>query len=160
MDGMRTRARRRTAHDRGGAVIGAAATLTLALALAACGGTPPPPEVPASFPPAALVAVASATGALHIELRSAPDPLVRGQNVGQITISDANGQPVDGLTLTVLPWMPAHGHGTSVQPAISSSGVGVFIANPLYLFMAGQWELRMTFDGEAHDTATAIVDIH
>ena len=131
----------------------------LALSLMACGGAPEPPEVPASFPEAALTAVDSDAGALHIELRSAPEPLVRGQNVGQIRITDSSGQPVDGLALALMPWMPSHGHGTSVQPAISPAGAGIFIANPLYLFMAGQWELRMTFEGGIHDTATAIVDI-
>jgi hypothetical protein len=128
-------------------------------AQSACGGLPAPPQVPDTFPTAPLIAVDSSGGALHIELRSAPEPLVRGQNVAQITVSDAAGQPIDGLTLTLLPWMPSHGHGTSVQPAVSTAGVGVFIANPLYLFMAGEWELRMTVDGGVHDTATAIVEI-
>lgn len=133
----------------------------VAAGLAACGGAPQAPEVPASFPLAALTAVDSDAGGLHIELRSAPEPPVRGQNVGQITVTDASGQPVDGLTLSLVPWMPSHGHGTSVPVGITSSDqVGVFIANPLYLFMAGQWELRMAFAGEVvHDTATAIVDI-
>ena len=137
----------------------ALAPAALALAMTACDGAPALPEVPASFPAVALATVDSAAGALHIELRSAPEPLVRGQNVGQIRVTDGSGQPVDGLTLALLPWMPSHGHGTSVQPAISPAGAGVFIANPLYLFMAGQWELRMTFEGGVHDTATAIVDI-
>lgn len=115
--------------------------------------------MPDSFPQAPLIVVDSTGGALHIELRSAPEPLVRGQNVGQISVTDGAGQPVDGLSMELLPWMPSHGHGTSVKTVTTPAGVGVFIANPLYLFMAGQWELRMTFDGGVHDTATAIVDI-
>ena len=134
-------------------------TLALAFALVACGGAPAALEVPASFPTAPLTALDSDAGGLHIELRSAPEPLVRGQNVGQIRITDGGGQPVDGLTLTLFPWMPTHGHSTSVQPAITPAGPGVFIVNPLYLFMAGQWELRMTFEGGIHDTATALVEI-
>ena len=126
--------------------------------LVACGGAPPPPDVPATFPATAIAQVTSDSGALHIELRSAPEPLVRGQNVGQITVTDGSGQPVDGLSLAVMPWMPLDGHGTSA-PAISTTDPGVFIANPLYLFMAGQWQLFMTFDGEIHDTAMAVVDI-
>jgi YtkA-like len=132
----------------------------LAVTLAACGGAPPPtPEVPASFPAAPLLAVDSTAGQLHVELRASPDPFVRGQNVGEVTVTNESGQPVDGLTLTVVPWMPAHGHGTSVQPAITDTGDGVFVANPLYLFMAGQWELRMTFTGVVNDSATATVAI-
>jgi hypothetical protein len=128
--------------------------------VAACGGTPPPPpEVPGSFPAAALLALDSDSGALHVELRSAPDPLVRGQNVGQVTVVDQSGQPIDGLTLKVLPWMPSHGHGTSAGVGITDTGGGVFIANPLYLFMAGEWQLKMTFEGNLSDTATATVEI-
>ena len=94
--------------------------------------------------------------------RCAPRPIrsVLGQNVGQITVTDGNGQPVDGLTLSLLPWMPSHGHGTSVTPAIIDDGGGVFVANPLYLFMAGEWQLRMTFGGAVNDTATATVEIN
>jgi hypothetical protein len=130
-------------------------------AAAACGGAPPALDVPASFPGAPIAAIASDTGALHIEIRSFPEPPVRGQNVGQVTVTDAGGQPVAGLTLMVLPWMPAHGHGTSVQAIVAPSAteMGVFVANPLYLFMSGEWELRMTFDGDLHDTATAVVEI-
>ena len=103
--------------------------------------------------------LASDSGGLHIELRSAPEPLVRGQNVGQLTVVDGHGQPIDGLSVTVLPWMPSHGHGTSARVGITDAGGGVFIANPLYLFMAGEWELRMTFEGSLSDTATATVEI-
>jgi len=56
--------------------------------------------------------------------------------------------------------MPSHGHGTSVTPAIIDDGGGVFVANPLYLFMAGEWQLRMTFGGAVNDTATATVEIN
>ncbi len=136
------------------------ALLTPAWCLAAaCGGAPPARDVPATFPVTAIAQVTSDSGALHIELRSAPEPLVRGQNVGQVTVTDGDGQPVDGLALAVTPWMPLHGHGTSADPVIFPTDTGVFVANPLYLFMAGEWQLRMTFDGEMHDTAMAIVDI-
>jgi hypothetical protein len=36
---------------------------------------------------------------------------------------------------------------------------GVFVASPLYLFMPGSWELRMTIGGTADDTATAAFEI-
>jgi hypothetical protein len=35
----------------------------------------------------------------------------------------------------------------------------VFITNPLYLFMAGEWQIQMKFQGAIDDTATAIVEI-
>lgn len=132
----------------------------IGLAAGGCGGSPPPtPDVPASFPAQALMAVDSSTSALHIELRSVPDPPVRGQNVGQLVVTDGTGQPVDGLTISVVPWMPSHGHGTSVNPLTTDDGGGVYVLNPLYLFMAGEWQLQMSFQGTVNDTATATVEI-
>jgi hypothetical protein len=136
-------------------------TLLLAATLAAACSSQAPaaPEVPDSFPQMALKTLASDSGGLHIELRSAPEPLVRGLNVGQLTVVDRNGQPIEGLTMSVLPWMPSHAHGTSAPVEITDIGAGVFVANPLYLFMAGEWELRMTFTGSLSDTATTTVAI-
>src|SRR5215468_2079068 len=92
----------------------AARTLGLFAVVAGCGGSPPAiPPVPSSFPLQAVAAVTSTSGALHVELRSVPDPPVRGQNVGQLTLTDNSGQPVNGVAVEVLPWMPSHGHGTS-----------------------------------------------
>ena len=52
-----------------------------------------------------------------------------------------------------------HGHGGSVVPRATDQGGGRYLVENVYLFMPGQWELRMTFNGELPDTATAIVDI-
>ena len=45
--------------------------------------------------------------------------------------------------------MPAHGHGTSVQPEVSETAPGVFVAAPLYLHMPGEWEL-LDVDVDVH----------
>lgn len=140
--------------------VAAAMLAGLAIAFAGCGGSPPPiPPVPSSFPLQAITTVASTSGALQVALRSVPDPPVRGQNVGQLTVTDPSGQPVDGVTVEVLPWMPSHGHGTSQAVEVTDQGGGVFITNPLYLFMAGEWLIQMKFQGAIDDTATAIVEI-
>lgn len=140
--------------------VAAAMLAFLLIANGGCGGSPPPiPPVPASFPLQAVTTVASTSGALQVALRSVPDPPVRGQNVGQLTVTDSNGQPVDGVTVEVLPFMPSHGHGTSQAVEVTDQGGGVFIANPLYLFMAGEWQIQMKFQGAIDDTATAIVEI-
>ena len=146
---------------RAGPAFRVAALLFVVAAWGGCGGgAPPAPDVPAVFPAMVLATADSTSGHLHVALHAVPDPLVRGQNVGQVAITDDAGQPVDGLSLTLIPWMPSHGHGTSVQPEITATtAVGVFVANPLYLFMAGEWELRMTFEGAFNDTATATVAI-
>ena len=53
----------------------------------------------------------------------------------------ARGAPVAGLTLTIVPFMPAHGHGASVDPTVSETAPGIYVATPLDFFMAGNWEL-------------------
>ena len=55
--------------------------------------------------------------------------------------------------------MPAHGHGTSVDPIVTETAPGTFVAEPLYLFMPGSWELRMTTSGSVDDTAKAAFEI-
>ena len=39
-----------------------------------------------------------------------------------IVTSAADGSPVDGLMMTIVPWMPAMGHGTPIVPTISALG--------------------------------------
>jgi hypothetical protein len=99
--------------------------------------------------------VASASGQLSVGVRwSPPQPLV-GFDAGELTITDATGAPVGGLALTTVPWMPAHGHGAAVAPAISETAPGVYVVTPLDFFMAGRWELRTTINGAAVDGGAA-----
>jgi hypothetical protein len=84
---------------------------------------------------------------------------VRGVDAAQLTVADAHGNPFSGLRISVVPWMPAHGHGTAQPPVITETAPGVFVANPLYLFMSGQWQLRLTFTGALADEAIATVEI-
>jgi hypothetical protein len=129
--------------------------------LLGCGASTsaPPPDLMPSFGAAPDQTVTSASGALTIAVRFSPDPPTAGSDAAQLAFTDALGLPISGLELTVVPWMPAHGHGTSVDPGIAEMTPGVFVASPLYLFMPGSWELRMTIGGTADDTATAAFEI-
>ena len=89
-----------------------------------------------------LQTVTSSAGKLRLELRTNPQPPVRGINAGQYLISDEAGNPQDGLTVVVLPFMPAMGHGVSVNPTVVPQGHGVYQLNQLYLPMPGAYELR------------------
>jgi hypothetical protein len=124
-----------------------------------CGAGAAPSMPPASFPADPDQTVASDSGALTVAVRYAPDPPTAGEDAAQLTFTDADGAPVTGIDLTVVPWMPAHGHGTSVDPTITETAPGVFLASPLYLFMPGTWELRMTMGGTVDDTAKASFEI-
>ena len=103
--------------------------------------------------------MASASGNLRIGVWWSPLQPTVGYDAAQLSISDATGAPVSGLALTVVPWMPAHGHGASVQPAVTETAPGVYAVTPLDFFMAGQWEVRTAISngadgGGAGDTAS------
>jgi hypothetical protein len=78
-----------------------------------------------------------------ILLSSQPAPPARGTNTWQLRITDAAGQNEPGLSVSVLPFMPDHGHGTSVNASVTANPDGTYTAAPLYFFMPGVW--RVTF---------------
>jgi hypothetical protein len=131
------------------------------LSLAACGSadTTAMSSPPLSFsgPPAQTVTATS--GQLTVDVRWSPQVPVEGIDAAELTFRDSAGNPVDGLTVSVVPWMPAHGHGTSVNPETMSTGPGTQVATPVYLFMSGEWQLRMTISGTTDDSAVATVEI-
>lgn len=135
--------------------------IVLAASVAAgCGAAPVGQAPPLSFTAAPLESVTASSGHLHVDVRWSPDPPVRGDDAVQLSFSDDDGAPVDGLAATVVPWMPAHGHGTSVQPeTMPAAAPGALIASPVYLYMSGEWQLRMTISGARDDSAVADVQI-
>lgn len=126
-----------------------------ALLCVACGG---PNEASAGFPEAPYASFEVDGQPLKIELRTAPDqPPVRGEIRAELRITDVSGAPRDGLTIEVVPWMPAHGHGSNVTPIVEPSGAGVYRIEHLELPMPGTWQLRLGLkasDLDAHATAT------
>lgn len=103
-----------------------------------------------------LPAVMSDSGHLRFEVRTGPDqPPTRGVSTVSLQITDAStGEPADGLALTVVPWMPAMGHGTSVKPAIDAMGDGAYEVSRVNMYMGGKWDLRIAISGAATDSAT------
>ncbi len=130
-----------------------------------CGSTTTPQSAPLIFDGAPAVTVASASGALSVAVWWSPAQPTVGYDAGQLAITDQAGAPVTGATLTVVPWMPAHGHGASVQATITETAPGVYAATPLDFYMSGAWVLRTRIqragDGEASidDTAQPPIDI-
>lgn len=101
----------------------------------------------------------SASGQLRVDVRWSPQLPAVGTAAAELAITEATGAPVAGLSLAGVLWMPAHGHGASVQPALNEAAPGVFIATPLYFFMPGAWELRLTMSGSFDDTATIAIEL-
>ena len=61
-----------------------------------------------------------------------------------LEVADAAGKPVDGATLSVTPFMPDHGHGSSVKPTVTREGGGTYDVTNVYLPMPGLWRLTVT----------------
>jgi hypothetical protein len=100
---------------------------------------------------------AAASGAYSAVLvAAAPAPPVKGNNTWTVEIRDASQAPVEGLTITPSALMPDHGHPPSVKPVVTAKGGGTYEVTPLYLFMAGYWEVTLTFTpaGGTRETIT------
>jgi hypothetical protein len=134
------------------------AALFIAVGAVACSGAGARP--PPSFTADALLSLQSDSSALAIQVRTSPQPPQRGTVDVELTVNQtADGSPVDGLTLAVTPWMPAHDHGTSLVPTVSAQGNGVYLVSDVDFFMAGYWELRTTFSGPITDHAAPAFEI-
>lgn len=144
--------------------------VVVASGAAACGGSGgadagAPPDAGAdgggyTFPAQPFLTLQSSSGQLTVALRSNPESTpILGENTVQYTITDESGAPEDGLTLTVVPWMPSMGHGTSAKPIISDEGGGVYLVQNVYLFMSGVWQLQTQITGPVTDSVAPSVDV-
>jgi len=88
-----------------------------------------------------------------------PAQPIRGDNTWTVLITDESGTPVEGITLDARPWMPDHGHGSSVEETVTDMGEGMYMLDPLNLFMAGYWEVALEItdaDGVTDEVMIAI----
>ena len=89
---------------------------------------------------------AGTDGVFDFKLMDAmPAPPFRGNNTWVVQVSSMNagvaGAPVDGATIKVTPFMPAHQHGTGVNVVIEPTGAaGQYKLDPVNLWMQGVWE--------------------
>jgi hypothetical protein len=79
----------------------------------------------------------------------------------ELVITDAaTGAPVEGLTISMTPWMPAMGHGTCCTPVFTDNGGGRYVSTAVSLFMPGEWQLRTEISsplGGANESLPAIL---
>jgi hypothetical protein len=89
-------------------------------------------------------------GAVDFKLMSiSPAPAIRGNNDWIVEIdamsSGADGAPMDGATLDVSSYMPAHGHYSPITPMITATGTaGEYKISPVNLWMPGLWQTTIT----------------
>lgn len=70
-------------------------------------------------------------------------PLEVGLNTAEVSLIDADGAPLEGATVSISPWMPAHGHGTETVEAEATDVAGAYATERLRFQMGGVWELRV-----------------
>jgi hypothetical protein len=128
----------------------------VAVILAACsstgGGTSSgtPTSVCDGDPRASTYAVGLAATAADGSVKASfvdamPTPPTRGENTWTIQLTDAMGRPVNGATIAVKPFMPDHGHGSSITPQVMPmDSNGTYQVSLLDLFMAGIWDVTLT----------------
>ncbi|MEO6576497.1 MAG: FixH family protein, partial [Polyangiaceae bacterium] len=123
-------------------------------ALAGCSssGTASPPDA-STFPAEALSSVSTDSGKLRIDIRTGPQqPPTRGnQSVELVVVNATTGAPEPGLMLSVVPWMPVMGHGTSLTPSVTETSPGTYVITNVGFFMPGTWELRTSIAGSTSD---------
>ena len=99
----------------------------------------------------------SSSGTFRATLRASSDPPPLGeQTVAMDVVYVDGGAPATGLSLTVVPWMPAMEHGTSIVPAVSETAAGTYSIDNAYLFMPGIWEMRTTIAASASADADKV----
>ena len=83
-----------------------------------------------------------------------PAPPAKYNNTWTIKLLDGAGHPVTDATMTAMPFMPRHGHGTSIVPTVTNNGDGTYGVGILYFFMAGLWQvtLQVTQSSAGADT--------
>ena len=129
--------------------------------IAGCGGgAANTVEADPTLPPSwdALATLPSATGSWQVAVWTWPQPAIKGSDDVVLRITDPDGLPAENLALEVVPWMPAHAHGTS-PAVVTPVGDGYYLVKPVYLYMSGQWQLRTTIGGLAGDSVVPVVEV-
>lgn len=109
-------------------------------------------ETAGMHPEGDLIEAVSEVLGLAFGLRHMASEPVAGDQAARVRVT-RDGEGVDGLDLSVEPWMPGHGHGTPVVPAVEALGQGRYAIAPIRYTMPGSWELRVTVrEGDAEDT--------
>ncbi len=93
-------------------------------------------------------------GNFHVMLMGAdPAPPDVGDNTWTLRVMDTEQNPIDGAKVTVTPYMPLHGHGTSPADYTATFGEdGTYQVGPFDLFMPGVWETTVKVEGEVKDS--------
>ncbi|HEY2366626.1 MAG TPA: FixH family protein [Polyangiaceae bacterium] len=112
---------------------------------------------PDTFATTPLGVSTSTSGAFTVTMYPQTGGLVQGLNAVEIVVTDANASPAGDLPITLVPWMPAMGHGASTIPNIAITAPGRYVADDVALVMPGTWQLRATLTPQEEAVVTVAV---
>lgn len=84
-----------------------------------------------------------------------PAPPSRGDNTWVVRVLDEAEAPQADVELTVDPFMPDHGHGSTIRCHVEPGDEpGTFVLAPVNMFMPGLWEITLdiALDGQPDDS--------
>ena len=83
---------------------------------------------------------------LTVKIVSAtPAPPAKDANAWMVEVTDnASNGAITGAQVTVTPFMPDHGHGSSRTPVVTEKGSGKYEVNDVYLTMPGLWKTTIS----------------
>lgn len=88
---------------------------------------------------------------------SVPAPPAETLNEWTVELTDADGKPVTDATITVKPWMPDMGHGSSITPQVTPmAAAGMYQISLIDLFMPGIWTNTFTIATPSEPLTTAV----
>ena len=137
----------------------AAAALAFGLAVAACSSSTASNSGAFASAPASTVDGASHVARVALYTTTGSFPARGVSRVELLVTRIADGAPVDGASLEIVPWMPVMAHGASVKPTVAAAGSGKYVVDDVDLFMPGRWELRVAVRGPIEDDATFAFDV-
>lgn len=89
-------------------------------------------------------------------------PLNVGRNTIELVIHDkSTGKPLERkIEIEIIPWMPAHEHGSNEVPIVKEKGRGQYLVERLNFTMPGEWDIYIKIkEGKREDTAVFKVSI-
>lgn len=81
-------------------------------------------------------------------VEATPSPPARGSNRWTLEVSDADGNPVEGLDLKAVLFMPEHRHGSSPTQITETDVPGEYEVSRMNFIMGGVWEVRLIDEGQ------------
>ncbi len=97
------------------------------------------------------IVAAGADSVLDISLDVAdPTPPNLGENDWTLTVWK-QGVELDGCTLTVVPFMPDHNHGSNEPTSTPTGQTGQYFVEGIRFIMAGYWETLVEVECDSGD---------